>query len=251
MLLQNIMSAKMKKGIIFLGGVLAIVAAILIGIKLYRIHDRDQCGILLAFDDYSALSWEEYFDLFDQYDANVTFFITATEPTDFCYNALERGHEIAYHAAWHDDLTTLSEEEVYQEAIAPIELFQERGITLTTFAYPFGAHNDELDEVLLDHYNVLRGAFELEINGKHQLRKGFVESLSIDNINYDSQEVFEEKIIQILTALKEGKGRVVSLYSHAIGDGNWCISDARLTFLLKTAKEMGIQFYTFQELQNW
>lgn len=241
---------KRKKAIVILGGVILALALILGGIKLYRIHDRDQCGILLAFDDYSA-NWENYFDLFDKYDAKVTFFINATEPTEFCYRALKEGHEIAYHTAGHVRLTELSEEEVYEQAIAPMEVFREKGVNMTTFAYPYGAYNEQLNEMLLEHYNILRGAYFMEINGKHQLRKGFVESLSLDNANYASQEEYEEKITQILTQLKEGKACVVSLYSHAISGGDWCISEDRLVFLLEKADEMGLKFYTFQELQNW
>ena len=70
------------------GKKLAVCAAVLIlaaaatlgGIKLYRIHQRDQCGILLAFDDYDAYGWEDCFELFREYDVKVTFFVTAEEP---------------------------------------------------------------------------------------------------------------------------------------------------------------------------
>lgn len=242
----------MKKKI--LCGCMAVViaaAAVLGGIKLYRIHQRDQSGILLAFDDYSAESWEAYFELFSEYDAKVTFFINATEPTDFCYKAKEEGHEIAFHTAGHVNLGQATDEEVYEQAIAPLEVFREKGFEMTTFAYPFGARNDHLDEMLLQHYNIVRGALALELHGKHELRKGFVDSLSVDNVNYSSQEQYEQRIVEILKELKGGKGRVASLYSHAIGDGDWCISEEKLVFLLETAKEMGLQFYTFQELQNW
>ena len=44
---------------------------------------------------------------------------------------------------------------------------------------------------------------------------------------------------------------MVSLYSHAIGAGDWSITEDRLLYLLRKAKEMGLRFYTFQELQNW
>ena len=81
--------------------------------------------------------------------------------------------------------------------------------------------------------------------------RGYVESLSLDNGNYSSQEQYEAQIDDILANLKAGKGRVVSLYSHAIGAGDWSITEDRLLYLLRKAKEMGLQFYTFQELQNW
>lgn len=241
----------MKKKILFGSILLALlVAAVSGGYIHYLTQQRKQCGILLAFDDYSAQNWEEHFDLFDKYNVKVTFFLNASEPTEFCYKAKERGHEIAYHTMSHAKMTEISGEEVYEQAIAPIKRFREEGFDLTTFAYPYGMHNDILDDFLLKHYKVLRGAYALQINDKDKLKAGFVESLSIDNINYDSQEEFEERITKILTELKAGDARAVSLYSHAIEGGNWCVSEEKLEFLFKTAKEMGLEFYTFQELQN-
>lgn len=244
---------KMRKRLAICAGVLLLVAAgVLGGIKLYRIYQRDQCGILLAFDDYNAENWEEYFDLFDEYGVKVTFFVNLSEPTDFCYHALERGHEIAFHTVGHVDLTQASEEEIYRQAVEPIEVFGEKGIEMTTFAYPYGRYSQELNEILLEHYRVLRGAYLLQVNNKHALRGGFVESLSLDNVNYKSQEEYEEGITEILTELKEGKANVISMYSHGISEGgDWCVGPDRLRFLFEKAHELDLQFYTFQYLQNW
>lgn len=239
-----------KKAIIIAVALLLIAAVVLGGIKLYRVHEARQCGILLAFDDYQADNWESYFDLFDEYNVKVTFFVNAYEPTDFCYNAIEHGHEIGYHTAAHVNLTELSEDEVYAQAIAPIETFREQGIELTTFAYPYGAYNQGLNERLLQYYNILRGAYYYQLAGKHEMRQGFVESLSIDNVNYASEEAFEDKIDSVLEELNDNVGAVVGLYSHAISDGAWCVTPERLEYILQRAQEMGIRFYTYKELQE-
>lgn len=245
------MKNKAKGWVICIAALFLATAAVLGGIKLYRIYQRDQCGILLAFDDYNSSNWEEYFDLFDEYGVKVTFFINAEEPTDFCYRALERGHEIAFHTVEHADLREVSQEEIYRQAIAPIEVFREKGIDLTTFAYPYGHYSEELNEMLLEHYTVVRGAYALQVNNKHALRGGFVESMSLDNVNYESQEAYEAYITEILTQLKQGKANVISMYSHAIAEGDWCVSPDKLRFLFQKADELGLQFYTFQYLQNW
>ncbi len=242
----------MKRKLLAGAAAFVIVAAVVLGgIKLYRIHQMNQSGILLAFDDYSEDSWRANFELFSEYGAKVTFFVNLSEPTEFCYDAEKEGHEIGFHTVEHVNLKEATEEAVYQQAIAPIEVFRKEGIELTTFAYPYGAQTEQLDEMLLEHYNVVRGAYHLELHGKHELRKGFVDSMSLDNANFDSQEAYEQKIMEVLNELKGGKGRVASFYSHVIGDGEWCISTDRLEFLLRKAKEMGLQFYTFQELQYW
>lgn len=242
----------MKKKLLLAVSVLLVAIGGVLGvIKLYRIHQRDQSGILLAFDDYAVSNWEEYLELFDEYDVKVTFFINASEPTDFCYHARERGHEIAFHTVGHVDLVGASEDVVYEQAIAPIEVFREKGFELSTFAYPYGRYSDELNEKLLEHYKVLRGAYELSIESKHMLREGFVEARSIDNLNYKSQEEYEQYITGILYELQKEKGMVICLYSHIIGYGDWCVSEEGLRFLIEKAEELGLKFYTYQQLQNW
>ncbi|MCI8800870.1 MAG: polysaccharide deacetylase family protein [Lachnospiraceae bacterium] len=231
-----------------------IAAAALGGIKWYRARlraqERAQSGIVLAFDDYSPDNWEQYFDLFDEYDASVTFFVNAAYPTEFCVAARERGHEIGCHTISHAKLTEATEAEVYEQAIAPIEAFREAGFEFTTFAYPYGAYTEELNELLLQHYNVVRGAFKCEPHVKDYMRRGFMESMSLDNVNYESMEQYEARIMEILTVMSEAEGAVVPVYSHTIGDGAWSVSEERLVFLLEKAKEMGLKFYTFQELQK-
>ena len=239
-----------RKKVIIVALLLSVVAIVLGGIKLYRVYKARQCGILLAFDDYNAENWEDYFDLFDKYNVKVTFFVSIDAPTDFCFRAIERGHEIAYHTATHVNLTEISDDEIYFQAIEPIEVFREQGIELSTFAYPTGAYTEELNELLLQHYNVLRGAWYYQLTGKHGMRHGFVESLSIDNIHFDSDEQFRELIDSVLEELSRNKGAVVGLYSHAISNGEWCVFPERLEYIFQRAQEMGIQFYTYKELQQ-
>ena len=239
-----------RRAIITVVSLLLVVAIALGGIKIYRVHKAYQCGIVLAFDDYNTENWEQYFDLFDEYNVKVTFFVNNYEPTEFCFNAIERGHEIGYHTASHVNLGEATEEEIYQQAIEPIEVFCEQGIELSSFAYPYGAYNAELNELLLQHYNILRGAYYYQLAGKHEMRHGFVESLSIDNINYSSEKAFRDRIDFILEELSNNKGAVVGLYSHAISDGSWCVTEERLEYIFKRAQDEGIQFYTYKELQK-
>ena len=77
-----------------------------------------------------------------------------------------------------------------------------------------------------------------------------MESMSLDNVNYESMEQYEARIMEILTVMSEAEGAVVPVYSHTIGDGAWSVSEERLVFLLEKATEMGLKFYTFQELQK-
>lgn len=233
-----------------LGALFMVMIIVLGGIKLYRVKQARQCGILLAFDDYNADNWSSYFDLFDEYDVKVTFFVSCTEPTDFCYEAVKRGHEIGFHTTSHFSVADASSEEIQAGVIDPIKIFHDKGIELTTFAYPYGKYTSETNELLLQHYNILRGAYYYELHSKADLRHGFVESYSIDNVNHSSNEEYEAAITEILTQLSNNVGAVASVYSHAIEAGDWCVTEERLVFLFEKAKELGLKFYTFQELQR-
>ena len=143
----------------------------------------------------------------------------------------------------------MSEEEVYELTIAPIEVFRQKGYELTTFAYPYGAYTEELNELLLQHYKVTRGAYFYSLNPKESLKSGFVESLSIDNVNYESDEHFQNKMNEVLSSAAINRGTVVSIYSHAIDGGSWCVTPERLEYIFQKAEELGLKFYTFKDLQ--
>ena len=50
----------------------------------------DSPGIVLAFDDYFPETWEPYLDLFDKYEAKVTFFVMGDSVSNFMLYAQER-----------------------------------------------------------------------------------------------------------------------------------------------------------------
>ncbi len=242
-----------KVRITILAGALILAAAAvgLAAYKAYRVRVANQKVILLAFDDYNAENWKKYFDLFDQYDVKVTYFVSAWEPTDFCYEAIERGHEIGYHTASHARLTEVSEEEFYEQAIAPIEVFHEKGIELTSFAYPYGNYEEWMNEKLLQYYKTLRGAYKYEVKTKEDLQHCFIESYPLDNVYFESDEQFREKIVALLDGFcQEGPGTVISVYSHAIDGGDWCVAPNRLEILFQEAQKRDIRFCTFNEWQE-
>lgn len=239
----------MKKKLIILAAIVAAFIIILGIVVIYRHNVENQSGILLSFDDYNEKNWEDHFDLFDKYNVKVTFFINAGEPTDFCTKAISRGHEIGYHTKGHARLTEVSDEEFIEQAIAPIAVFKEKGIELTSFAYPYGAYTEETNEKLLQHYKITRGAYFYHLHQKITYQKGFVESKPIDNVYYETDELFEEDITNMLTEVKENKRTIVSMYSHSIDGGDWCVTEDRLEFIFKKAQELGLKFYIYKDLQ--
>lgn len=245
------LNKKVRITILAAGLILAAAAAGLIAYKVHRVRVANQKVILLSFDDYNAPNWEQYFDLFDEYNVKVTFFVNAWEPTDFCYKAVERGHEIGCHTPGHIDMKTASREEFYEQAVKPIETFREKGIELTSFAYPYGNHEEWMNEELLQYYNTVRGAWYYDVKSKEDIQNCFIDGYPIDNAYFQTDEQFRETITALLDEFcKEGPGAVTSMYSHAIDGGDWCILPERLEFLFQEAQKRGIRFCTFNEWQK-
>lgn len=236
-------------GILF--GCLLVIAAVVLGsIKLYRVKRARESGILLAFDDYNPDNWRKYFEFFEEKGVHVTFFVSLEEPTDFCHEALERGHDVGFHTIGHVRVTELSEEELFKRVIDPIETFRKDGIELTSFAYPYGDHNDELDAKLLNYYKVVRGAYFYDLHGKADLRHGYVDAFPIDNHYLGDDAEFQKQVDAILKELSDNVGAVACLYSHTIDGGDWCVTKEHLEYLIEKADELGLKFYTFRELQE-
>lgn len=246
------MSKKVWVMILAAGLVLAAAAAGLIVYKAHRVRVANQKVILLSFDDYNAENWEDYFDLFDEYNVKVTFFVNAWEPTDFCYNAVERGHEIGCHTPSHADLKTVSREDFYEQAIEPVKTFGEKGIELTSFAYPYGSYDEWMNEELLQYYHTVCGAWYYDVKSKEDIQSCFIERYPLDNAYFETDEQFQETITALLDEFcKEGPGAVAAMYSHAIATGGaWCISPERLEFLFQEAQKRDIKFCTFKEWQK-
>lgn len=262
---------KIRMLFIIMGILVGLLVIIVLGsMKLHRVEDAKEeetakatdkeiveetakeSGILLAFDDYSPDNWRQYFDLFEEYGVHVTFFIAWEEPTDFCFEALEKGHDIGFHSIGHTDVTAMSEEELQRCVIDPIEVFRKKGIELTSFAYPYGYRTDELDEKLLQYYKVVRGAYNTDRHSIEDLKSGhiYIDSGSIDNYHMRDEQDFQETVKDILDELNANKGSVISVYSHAIDAGDWCVTKEHLEYLFQQAEEQGIKFYTFSELTN-
>ncbi len=240
----------MKKAAKLLLVLVGIIVTAIVGLEVYfRLPQDDPSGILLGFDDYYEENWEQHFDLFEEYDVKATFFVNLGAPTDFCRKAIERGHEIGFHTMEHVDLTQASEAELLEQAIVPIEEFKEAGIELTSFAYPYGAYTEETNQKLLKHYNIVRGAWYYELRSKEDLKSGFVEAKPIDNISYQSELQFRWVVCKMLYEAKLNEGTVVPIYSHGIESGDYCITPERLEYILKLAKKLKLEFYTYNELQ--
>jgi hypothetical protein len=218
--------------------------------------EEDSSGVLLGFDDYFEDEWQKAIDtIFNKYGAKATFFINGAHPTEFCYNALSKGHEIASHTINHKDLRKLSKDEFKYETQGAISAFQQQNFAFSSFAYPFGFSEEWMHKELLKYYNVVREfgnkfcVYSIESLGGGG---GIISTKSIDNTKYASSASYEKQIKALLLMTKFlGDGSVCALNSHAIDhDNGWAIAPERLDFLLRTAREMKLNFYVYKDFFN-
>jgi len=211
---------------------------------------KDSSGILLTFDDDHEEAWKENFDLLDSYNAKATFFVQG-ECSSFCHAALERGHDIGYHTKNHLNLKNVSREVFIRETLTPVESFKKAGIPLYSFAYPYGFFDPWMHDELLKHYPLIRGyGVTFRLYNKTQIRSGFISSKAIDNTLFKKDEDFKTAVDIMLRTVKFiGGDLVLPLTTHNISNtASWGIKPERLEYLLQTANDLQLVFYTYRDL---
>jgi peptidoglycan/xylan/chitin deacetylase (PgdA/CDA1 family) len=210
--------------------------------------DLTDGALVLSFDDDYFKNWERYFYIFKKYNANVTFFVQGAF-NDFSEKAKDNGHEIGYHTKSHPDLRKLDHISFAKET--ETNNFIKHGITINSFAYPFGFYEEWMNDTLKSSYKLMRGfGTKLVFYNKKTLNANFVRSKSVDNIIYKNDNDFYDDITFILRAVCFTNSTVF-LTTHNIADyADWGIKPSRLEFILKTAKELNIKLITFNDFNE-
>jgi peptidoglycan/xylan/chitin deacetylase (PgdA/CDA1 family) len=210
---------------------------------------EDGAGILLAFDDDYRQAWEDSFEALEKYGARVTYFVQG-ELSDFCFHAMDRGHDIGYHTIHHLNLPQVSESEFYIETTSDIVSFRQVGIPLRTFAYPFGLSEPWMRRALADTFAIQRGfGATFRLYTVEAVREGYIVARSIDNILFKEDDAFAAMIISMFSTLKFiGGDRVLPITTHNISDAaQWGIKPLRLEYLLAAAHFFKLKFYRYAD----
>jgi peptidoglycan/xylan/chitin deacetylase (PgdA/CDA1 family) len=225
---------------------------------------EDKAGLLLSFDDYFWRVWREYFQMFDNYGAKVTFFVigSGTPPdegdpsfqlsdiTDFYDEALKRGHDMGFHTQNHLDLRQVSSETFYSETITSEEAFSESGIEFSSLAFPYGFSAPWMLEILAPFYPITRGyGSNIRIYSADTINREYITSTAIDNILYPDDGEFEDDIRFLLFAVKFSGSSIIPFTTHDFSDtADWGIKPDRLKFMLKISKELKLNFNTYKDI---
>ena len=218
--------------------------------KLLWILRKDSAGILLAFDDDYLDVWRKNFDLFDRYNARVTFFVKG-KYSPFCIEALQRGHDVGYHTINHLNLRKVSRRTFNKETTSQIGVFRRAGVPLTSFAYPYGLSEPWMNKELLKSFTILRGyGVSFRAYNRDVIRKGYSTSKAVDNFLYKQDEDFEAAIDTMFKTVKFiGGSTILPLTTHIISNtADYGIKPGRLQYLLQAANDWQLVFYRYKDL---
>ncbi|MDB5231779.1 MAG: polysaccharide deacetylase family protein [Chitinophagaceae bacterium] len=244
----------------------SLAAVILISIlstgcaKYDKEGDLPQGSVAITFDDHFVDNWYKYLPLLDSFNAKATFFVDAySKLTDAQKNKLkiiqQHGHEIAYHTVNHYDLLKYLGKHSMQELIGKeinpgLEAMHKDGFYPTTFAYPFGSHNYQLDIELTKMFKSVRA-----LNGSSNYAKSLVRAdcnkylfgLGMDNSSNHPDKLY----YRMLDGVKNTSSCLV-LVGHMIGENNskFQVPSDRLRSILQKARELNLKFYTISEISN-
>lgn len=217
-------------------------------------------GLALTFDDHYIDNWFPYIDMLDSMGVKATFYISNYNKFTPAQKAKlhklqEHGHEIAFHSTNHANFLKAVASDgcdklVKEEVIKGLELMNKDGFYPTTFAFPYGKHNDVLDKLLLKYFKSVRA-----LNGTQDLTRSLVTlqgnkmlfGLGIDETSKRSMDK-----IKGLLFMAQQTNRCAVLLVHNIErkDMDMQIPLWKLKEILENAKSLNLKFYTISEMSH-
>lgn len=229
--------------------------------------------LVLSFDDWYISEWYEALPLLREQNAKVTFFVSRYDDFILCSTCgsakkllaaiSEQGHSIEFHGLDHANAVGYVAEYglnqyLKNEILDGITLMEQDGYRVSSFAYPYGAHNEDINAGALSYFRILRGFSGGEANisnirsGLQEATtadiKSFVMSQSIDN------PYFVWYLIEDAMRKASYQDKYLFLSSHGISaecgkNGRaYCITPSRLAKVLEFANALNMEIITFREL---
>ncbi|MEQ8925208.1 MAG: polysaccharide deacetylase family protein [Fulvivirga sp.] len=225
--------------------------------------EKNVPGICISFDDRYVEEWYDLRPMFEKYDARVTFFITQFDSlTTTEVNMLQKlqsdGHEIGNHGALHVLSEYYIKDNSYDtylenEIIANKDALNHYSFDATSFAYPYGAKHWFTDFLISSHHSALRSDVpvnkEKDLTLMDEIYFDFDGSNEFYSVGFDyNYELTETMIANALTRAKLNN-EVLCLHGHGPAEqGDYHFSIETLEFILKEARRLKLEFFTYSEL---
>lgn len=218
-------------------------------------------GIVLTFDDCYINNWHELLPIFEKYNTKATFFVTTPNAIDSVekvkiqdlYNA---GNEIGSHSFHHYNSvnyidTSSINTYVTDDILSSINWFDTvLNISISTFAYPYGARNASIDNELYKYFKILRGTDYSLTSLRNKITNlsysRLVYGVGIDDAYNNSIEDIKMELLRC-----KDDSMIQIFYSHKPTkkvNGKYEILYSKLDSILSYANRIGLKFYTTNQI---
>lgn len=227
-------------------------------------------AVILTFDDNFTDNWLAADEALADYDWKATFFITGGEDAiqprlSILSDLQDRGHEIGAHTISHTNIEKFAgtvAQYMETDVLPNLELLEEGGLTVSSFAYAEGATTSAFDDALFERFTNLRGIAPTSTSAAggrfYVTEPGKLPGLSIDERSSGGTEGTTEidYIFDALAVAQETDEALV-IYGHNIVDGT--VGDIpslgltldRLEQIVKYVAANNMEFLTMSDLETW
>lgn len=228
--------------------------------KMAVIGHLQKSGIAFTFDDYSVEEWYRCLPLFDSFNVKATFFISnysklKKADIDKLRVLKKRGHEIAFHTTNHFNMIKYlnnkgMDQLIENEILAGLSKLNADGFYPTTFAFPYGQHNQALDNTLLKYFKSVRA-----LNGTNDFRKSLATTTN-NSILYglgidESSKRPMSTIFQLVINAHDDNNCLVLVSHHTDLKGTKFITtQSTMREIIKKAVALDMRFFTISEISR-
>lgn len=222
-----------------------------------------QSGVVITFDDDYVDEWYNVNHVLQTYDWKATFFVTrfnqlSSAKIQKLQELKFEGHEIGHHGLNHlrasEFISAHGATEYLNQEIFPLEtLMNNNGLSTTSFSYPYGDRNTTIDNLLLDHFKILRGTTYGNTNPAfHNCfynNTNVVFGLGIDK----SYPHFNIPYFISLLEYAKNNNKIVIFYAHKPvpnSQNNYETEYQTLIEICNYVKNNNMKFYKISELYN-
>jgi peptidoglycan/xylan/chitin deacetylase (PgdA/CDA1 family) len=220
-------------------------------------------GVVITFDDTSVNEWFEADKLLHQYSWKATFCVSKINTLSHSeisklLKLQQEGHEIAGHGYHHFDAPKFVakngiDKYIDQEINPMLNLMHFYSFKVTSFAYPFGFRNQEIDEALFKKFKIIRattyGAEDPFFQNCYFNDSKLVFSIGIDT---DHPNFSIPYLLKLLDYAKR-KDKILLLFGHKPVQkitANYQTKIETLELICNYVKQHNMTFYSLSELNT-
>lgn len=220
-------------------------------------------GVVISFDDTSINEWYQADKILSQYSWKATFCVSKINTLSHSeikelIQLQKEGHEIAGHGFHHFNAPKFVAKNgvnayINQEINPMLTLMHFYNFKVTSFAYPFGFRNANIDKALLKKFKIIRGttygAEDPFFQNCYFNNSRLVYGIGIDT---DHPNFSIPYLIKLLD-YAERKHKILVLFGHKPVlkiTANYQTKIETLQLICNYVKQHNMTFYTLSELNN-